>query len=72
MAKLLQFIDDERRVGVIEVKVLSNLGPRQLARYQAAFPALETYRVLHLAGLPVNLRADAPWEPLTWESVLAA
>jgi hypothetical protein len=61
-----------RSTAAIEVKLLSDLGPRQLERYRAAFPAVETYRVLHLATLPVNLRGVASWESLTWESVLSA
>ncbi len=61
-----------RSTAAIEVKLLSDLGPRQLERYRAAFPTVETYRVLHLATLPVNLRGVASWESLTWESVLSA
>jgi hypothetical protein len=61
-----------RSTAAIEVKLLSNLGPRQLERYRAAFPAVETHRVLHLDTLPVNLRGVASWESLTWESVLNA
>ena len=54
----------------IEVKLLSDLGPKQLQRYVAAFPAARVHRVLHLEGLPVNLQRMKPWESLTWESVL--
>lgn len=57
---------------VIEAKLLSDLGPKQLDRYLAAFPGAEQYRVLHLARLPVNLASSAPWASLTWEAVLAA
>ena len=56
----------------IEVKLLSDLGPKQLQRYVAAFPAARVHRVLHLEGLPVNLQRMKPWESLTWESVLRA
>ncbi|GAB3488271.1 hypothetical protein [Flexivirga lutea] len=56
----------------IEVKLLSDLGPRQLERYVAAFPTAQVHRVLHLDGLPVNLLRTRPWESLTWESVLRA
>ena len=45
-----------RSTAAIEVMLLSDLGPRQLERYRAAFPAVETHRVLHLDTLPVNLR----------------
>lgn len=59
-------------VAAIEVKLLSNLGPRQLDRYLSALPSAGVYRVLHLARLPVNLNASTPWTSLTWESVLTA
>jgi hypothetical protein len=61
-----------QEVAAVEVKLLSDLGPQQLARYRAAFPSVEVYRVLHLGKLPVNLRGATPWESLTWESVLEA
>ena len=61
-----------RSTAAIEIKLLSDLGPRQLERYRAAFPAVETYRVLHIETLPVNLQGVASWESLTWESVLTA
>lgn len=60
------------RVAAIEVKLLSDLGPRQLSRYLAAFPHVGTYYVLHLDGLHVNLRNADPWRSLTWEAVLDA
>lgn len=45
-----------QEVAAVEVQLLSDLGPQQLARYRAAFPSVEVYRVLHLDKLPVNLR----------------
>jgi hypothetical protein len=63
---------DGGQVAAIEVKLLSDLGPQQLARYRVAFPSAGEYRVLHLERLPVNLRGAAPWESLTWESFLGA
>lgn len=63
---------DGKDVAAIEVKLFSDLGPQQLARYRAAFPSAGEYRVLYLERLPVNLRGAAPWESLTWESVLGA
>jgi hypothetical protein len=63
---------DGQNVGVIEAKLLSDLGPKQLDRYLAAFPGADVYRVLHLGRLPVNLRQSAPWASLTWEDVLVA
>lgn len=68
----LLLLAGEQRVAAIEVKLLSDLGPRQLTRYLAAFRDAGTYRVLHLDGLPVNLRAADPWTSLTWETVLDA
>lgn len=59
-------------VAAIEVKLLSDLGPQQLERYQVAFPTAGEYRVLHLDTLPVNLLGASPWESLTWESMLIA
>lgn len=59
-------------VAVIEAKLLSDLGPKQLNRYLAAFPDAAQYRVLHLARLPVHHGASPPWSSLTWESVLSA
>lgn len=59
-------------VAVVEVKVLADLGPRQLTRYLAAFPDAQVYRVLHLGSLPVNLKEAQPWQPITWDAVLDA
>lgn len=49
-----------QEVAAVEVKLLSDLGPQQLAPYRAAFPSVEIYRVLHLDKLPVSLRGAAP------------
>jgi hypothetical protein len=68
----LLLLRDGRRVAAIEVKVLSDLGPRQLARYLEAFPDAATHHVLHLGRLPLSLRAAPQWQSLTWESVLTA
>lgn len=59
-------------VAVIEVKLLSDLGPDQLNRYLAAFPGAETYRVLHLRSMGISQGNAAPWQSLTWEDVLDA
>jgi hypothetical protein len=61
-----------REVAASEVKLLSDLGQQQLARYATAFPSVDVYRVLHLGRLPVNLHRAEPWKSLTWESVLDA
>ena len=63
---------DGTAAAAIEVKLLSDLGPKQLERYVLAFPGAQTYRVLHLDRLPVNLTRTKPWESLTWEAVLEA
>lgn len=62
----------DRKVAAIEVKVLSDLGLDQLARYTKAFPEAERRYVLHLASLPVNATVNPGWEELTWEAVLTA
>lgn len=68
----LLLLNGNSEVAAIEVKLLSDLGPRQLERYLDAFPTAGVYRVLHLDGLPVNLQAARPWAALTWETVLGA
>jgi hypothetical protein len=68
----LLLLHQGRQTAAIEVKLLSDLGPQQLTRYEAAFPDAGQYRVLHLAGLPVNLREAPAWTSLTWEHVLEA
>jgi hypothetical protein len=62
----------ERQVAAIEAKVLSDLGPNQLARYTSAFPEAERRYVLHLASLPVNPTTTPGWDELSWEAVLTA
>jgi hypothetical protein len=61
-----------RQVAAIEVKVLSDLGLDQLARYTAAFPDASARYVLHLAALPVNTTTAPGWGELSWETVLAS
>jgi hypothetical protein len=63
---------DDRDVVAIEAKILSDLGPRQLERYEAAFPAVSQRWVLQLRQIPLDLRAAPAWRSLTWEDVLAA
>lgn len=62
----------ETPTAAIEVKLLSDLGPQQLARYLESFAGAQTYVVLHLERLPVALRHAQPWRALTWETVLDA
>lgn len=61
----------DKQLAAIEVKVLADLGPQQLARYEAASPDASTHFVLHLGDLPLYLRAAPRWQSLTWESVLS-
>lgn len=61
-----------RQIAAIEVKVLSDLGLDQLARYTAAFPEAEARYVLHLVALPVNTTTTPGWGELSWETVLAS
>lgn len=68
----LLLIRDGRQLAAIEVKVLSDLGIQQLARYRAAFPDAESHYVLHLGQLPVHHRSAPGWQSLTWEAVLEA
>lgn len=68
----LLLLHSGRQTAAIEVKLLSDLGPRQLTRYHPAYPKAGSYRMLHLGGLPVNVRETPAWAPLTWEDVLDA
>ena len=62
----------DRRIAIIEVKVLSGLGRRQLERYRDAMPGADRYAVVHPARLAVDVSHAAEWVTLTWESILAA
>ena len=57
----LLLMQEKRQVAAIEVKVLSDLGLDQLARYTRAFPDVESRYVLHLAALPVNTTTTPGW-----------
>jgi hypothetical protein len=59
-----------RRVAVIEVKVLSGLGFRQLDRYAEAVPGADRYIVVFPERLTVDVSAQPRWRPLTWEAIL--
>jgi hypothetical protein len=61
-----------KQLAAIEAKLLADLGPQQLSRYEVAFPNAGSHLVLHLNDLPLNLRAAPRWRSLTWESVLSA
>jgi len=68
----LLLLRDGRQLAAIEVKVLSDLGPKQLARYLEAFPDAGSHHVLYLGQLPLSLRPAPQWQSLTWQSVLTA
>jgi hypothetical protein len=59
---------------VIEAKVLSDIQPDQLRRYEQAFPSADAYHLLHLEAYPATAfqRQHPKWKPLTWEAVLDA
>lgn len=63
-------------VGVIEVKLLSALGNRQLARYEAGVPEAEredtTFLLVHPERLPIPVDDRPRWQALSWEAVLGA
>jgi hypothetical protein len=56
---------------VIEIKVLSGLGRRQLDRYRGAHPDAGAYLLVFPQGLPVHMHAGSAWIGLTWEGVLS-
>ena len=68
----LLLLRDGHQLAAIEVKVLSDLGPKQLERHLDAFPDADSHYVLHLGQLPLSLRGAPQWQSLTWESVLTA
>lgn len=57
-------------LAVIEIKVLSGLGPRQLDRYQDAVPDAEHYLVVHPKRLTVDVSSTPDWDATSWEAVL--
>jgi hypothetical protein len=67
----LLLLRDGQQLAMIEAKVLADLGPRQLTRYDAAFPEAKARFVLHLGSLPLRLTAGPRWRSLIWEDVLS-
>jgi len=65
------FVDGRLRT-VLEAKVLSGLGPGQLARYDTAYPGARTYLVAHPARLIIDPGTGSPWRAISWETLLAA
>lgn len=63
---------DGRLRTVLEAKVLSGLGPKQLARYELAFPDAENYLLLHPGRLVVDPGTGSRWNRITWEGLLTA
>jgi hypothetical protein len=57
---------------VIEIKVLSGLGRRQLDRYRTAHPDAGAYLLVYPRRLPLHLPSDSGWTRLTWDEMLTA
>lgn len=68
---LLVDVDGHLRT-VVEVKVLSGLGRNQLARYDKAWPDADRRVLVFPERLPIDGVAQAGWQPLPWEDLLAA
>lgn len=62
---------DGEDVCLVEVKVLSSLGWKQLSRYEAALH-VPVYALLFVDRLGLAGGHRPPWRPLTWESLLSA
>lgn len=62
----------QRRVTVIEAKVLSGLGKDQLIRYEQAEPNADGYFILHPKQLPVDTTTSPMWQSISWEALIAA
>ncbi|MFZ1490053.1 MAG: hypothetical protein WAS51_08935 [Ilumatobacteraceae bacterium] len=61
---------DGHAAAVIEVKVLSGLGGRQLARYEESAPTVDIFAIVFPQSLVVDT-ADRPrWRTVTWEALL--
>ncbi len=57
---------------VVEVKVLSGLGRRQLDRYRAAHPDARAYLLVFPRCLPLHLPSNSAWTSVTWDDLLSA
>lgn len=57
---------------VVEVKVLSGFGARQLARYVDAHPEARAYVLVSSAVLVLDVSGDETWTGATWEDLLDA
>src|SRR5262249_50453411 len=57
--------------GVVEAKVLSGLGARQLDRYSSSYPNAVSYLVISPERLPIHPSAADAWRLVSWEFVLA-
>ena len=63
---------DGRPQALVEVKVLSGLGPEQLERYDAGFPDVPSRLVLSPWRAPVDPGPSACWTTVTWSPLLKA
>lgn len=68
----LQVLVDGRLRTVLEAKVLSGLGRRQLLRYVEAYPDAVNYLLVYPARLVVDPGAGSRWRGVTWEALLGA
>lgn len=64
-------VDGQLRT-ILEAKVLSGLGPGQLARYSTAYPGAHTYLIAHPARLAIDPGAASDWRAVSWEILLTA
>jgi hypothetical protein len=55
---------------VLEAKVLSGLGPAQLARYERAYPEAKMYLLAYPGRLVIDPGPGSKWRGITWESLL--
>ena len=68
----LQVLVDGRLHAIFEVKVLSGLGPHQLARYAQAYLDADSYLLVYPARLVIDPGAGSRWRGVTWEALLDA
>jgi hypothetical protein len=62
--------DGDRLRALIEVKVLSGLGRRQLDWYREAHPDADYYLLLFPKRLPIHLPKGSGWKVIAWDDLL--
>ncbi|WP_432487037.1 PDDEXK-like family protein [Kineococcus sp. SYSU DK018] len=68
---LVVHVDGEAHT-VVEVKVLSGLGRRQLDRYREATATARAHVVVFPEALTIDVSRVEGWRPLTWERLITA